>query len=133
MVVEGKELTVESEVYAGCGMGMDAKMLNDKKEEVGYLHIYRVCDATFQIERFAVKEKYRGKGIGSELLNTLQKKVKKYGGKKIIVYPNSEPYEGECYIERRELYEIYGKLGFRFIDSDVDVEKSNCCMVKILA
>lgn len=132
MVVEGKELTVESEVYDGCGMGMDAKMFNEKKEEVGYLHIYHLHDATFQIERFAVKEKYRGKGIGRELLNTLQKKVKKYGGKKIIVYPNSEPYEDECYTKQSELYEIYGKLGFRFADGDVDTEKPNYCMVKKL-
>lgn len=64
------------------------------KEEIGRIGLTVESDY-FQIKYFMVKEKKRNTGVGRKLLEKMIKEVKKAKGTKIIVFPNSEPYEGD--------------------------------------
>lgn len=78
-----------------------------------------------QIEFFRVHEKFRNQGIGKQLLQCVKEELKQSGCEYILVYPNSDPYEGESYFESEELYEVYQHLGFSFTKEDIDLSRPN--------
>ena len=96
--------------------------------EIGYLDM--ICSDNYvQIDHFRVREEERGNGIGRKLMDALLDRLNKAGYTEIVVYPNSEPYEGDSYLEPAKLYEIYGKLGFVLADKNADTSKSNNKMI----
>lgn len=47
------------------------------------------------------------------------------GGTTIIVYPCPESYSNEDMVAIEELYAIYKKMGFAFVDENADISKCN--------
>lgn len=80
------------------------------KAEIGEIMVDKIS-TYYQIKFFRVLEKYRHQGIGSKLLNAVIQETKE---SQIIVYPNSEAYEGEKPVDNETLYTIYEHLGFQF-------------------
>ena len=101
------------------------------KEEIGRIGLTVESDY-FQIKYFMVKEKKRNTGVGRKLLGKMIKEVKKAKGTKIIVFPNSEPYEGDKPIKPEKLYKIYEHLGFDLENKKADLKKPNNKMIMIL-
>jgi GNAT superfamily N-acetyltransferase len=95
-----------------------------RKIEVGEIGLAQSCDY-FLIRYFHVKEKYRNKGVGKELLNTIIEELQTENYSYIEVVPNSDPYEGESYIDNEKLYSIYQHLGFEFVDENADPKAYN--------
>lgn len=94
-------------------------------KEIGILGFVEGDEGYCRIDFFRVREAEREKGIGRRLLETAIEELRKHGYTEIIVYPKSEPYEGDSYIEPQELYEIYQHLGFCFTEENVDRERCN--------
>lgn len=95
------------------------------KKEVGILGFVESDNGYCRIDYFRVREAERGKGIGRKMLERGVEEMRKRGYTEIIVYPSSEPYEEETYVEVPELYEIYKHLGFYFSREDVDTTRLN--------
>lgn len=95
------------------------------KKEVGILGFVEGDNGYCRIDYFRVRETERGKGIGRKMLERGIEELRKHGYTEIIVYPSSEPYEEERYIEASELYEMYMRFGFIFTREDVDIIKLN--------
>lgn len=95
------------------------------KKELGILGFIEGDNGYCKLEFFRVRETERGKGIGRNLLEIGIEELRKHGYAEIIVYPKSEPYDGEGCIEPMELYKIYQQLGFCFTEKDVDRTRNN--------
>lgn len=95
-----------------------------RKIDVGEIGLAQEHDY-FLIRYFQVKEKYRNKGVGKELLNTIIRELQNVNYSYIEVVPNSDPYEGESYIDNEKLYSIYQHLGFEFVDENADPKAYN--------
>ena len=100
------------------------------KKEIGCINIIANPNfGFFKIESFRVKEKYRKTGIGRQLLDAMVHEISKVGGGNLMVYPNSEPYEGDSYINHPNLYQIYEHLGFVLEDPSSDKSRPNHKMI----
>jgi len=82
-----------------------AMMAYDRKEFVGGIS-FRCYEATAIIDYLAVKEKWRGQGIGLRLLKDTEREVRSYGGHHITV--ESMAYQAP---------DFYRKYGFQDIAS----------------
>ena len=103
------------------------------KQEIGRLELIINPTADyFRIDGFRVHQKWRNKGVGRKLIQQAKKIVKVNGGKRFLVYPNSEPYKGEDYVEPEVLYKIYQHLGFQLEDLSADIKKPDHLMVMFL-
>lgn len=71
----------------------------------------------------------RKKGIGKKLFGEMIKVVENSGFDSLVVRPNSEPYEGDSYLEPQLLYQIYMKLGFKFLNKNVELDKPSSKMI----
>lgn len=101
-----------------------------RKREIATIGMNANFDSDeYQIEFFRVREEERNKGIGSKLLNYIVNEAKKCGCKRLVVYPNSESYEGDKIIEPQCLYTIYEHLGFKLEDSRADRTRPNNKMI----
>lgn len=101
-----------------------------EKEEVGRIGITPIFEEDcYKIGCFRVREKVRKSGIGKKLFREMIKVVDNSGFGSIVVYPNSEPYEGDSYLEPQLLYQIYMRLGFEFVDEKVELDKPNSKMI----
>ena len=101
-----------------------------EKEEVGRISITPICEEDcYKIGCFRVREKVRKSGIGKKLFGEMIKVVESSGFGSVVVYPNSEPYEGDSYLEPYILYQIYMKLGFKFLNKNVELDKPNIKMI----
>ena len=106
-----------------------------KKEEIGTIGMTVYKDnenSIFQIEYFRVRESFRKQGIGRKLISAMIEEAKKADCCEIIVYPESESYEGEHDIEIELLYKIYEKYGFKFTDETASRNISNNKMVLVI-
>lgn len=100
------------------------------KKEIGFIRLISHSPSNYyKIEFFKVREKYRRKHIGKDMLSRVVEDVKAEGGTRIFVYPNSDPYDGDSRIEPPILYEIYKNLGFEFTSDIVDLSKPNNEMI----
>ena len=98
-----------------------------RKEETGLIQIRHDMGDTYRIQQFMTITTQRRKGIGRKLLKAMVKEIRRNGGTTIIVYPCPESYpnaDGGA-IEVEELYAIYKKLGFAFVDENADITKCN--------
>lgn len=103
------------------------------KQEIGRLELIINPTADYyRIDGFRVHQKWRNKGVGRRLIQQAKKIVKANGGKRFLVYPNSEPYKGEDYVEPEVLYKIYQHLGFQLEDLSADIKKPDHLMVMFL-
>lgn len=103
------------------------------KQEIGRLEL--IIDPAadyFRIDGFRVHQKWRNKGVGRRLIQQAKKIVKVNGGKRFLVYPNSEPYKGEDYMDSETLYRIYQHLGFQLEDLSADLDKPDHLMTMFL-
>lgn len=109
-----------------------------ENKEVGRLDI--MLDKVLgycKIERFQVRPTYRNRKIGSNMLHKVVVNVKNTACKvnEIEVYPNPEPYsiydsnEKDEPMKNEELYQIYEKLNFQYVDKNVNKNKSNNRMI----
>ena len=103
------------------------------QELIGTIQIRCHQDKVYRIQQFMVKEEQRNKGIGRRLFEAGAKKIKKAGGTTIIVYPCPESYSNEDGVTIEELYVIYKKLGFAFVDENADISKCNQKMYKTIS
>lgn len=98
------------------------------KSEVGELIINVNCIKNKlygQVERFCVAPKYRNHGNGKNMLNLAIAELKKLKVAYVMVAPNPEPYEEEEPLSYPILYSIYGKLGFVFLNDNVNLQNPN--------
>lgn len=103
------------------------------KQEIGRLELIINPTADYyRIDGFRVHQKWRNKGVGRRLIQQAKKIVKANGGKRFLVYPNSEPYKGEDYVEPEVLYKIYQHLWFQLEDLSADIKKPDHLMVMFL-
>lgn len=103
------------------------------KQEIGRLEL--IIDPAadyFRIDGFRVHQKWRNKGVGRRLIQQAKKIVKVNRGKRFLVYPNSEPYGGEDYVDPEVLYRIYQHLGFQMKDLSADLKKPDHLMIMFL-
>ena len=101
-----------------------------EKEEVGRISITPICEEDcYKIECFRVREKVRKKGIGKKLFGEMIKVVENSGFNSLVVRPNSEPHKGDSYLKPQLLYQIYMRLGFEFVDKNVELDKPNSKMI----
>ena len=69
------------------------------------------------IDRFQVREKFRKHYIGKRLLEEVLMEAEQNDRIQYIkVDPSSNPYLGDSSLKSEELYKVYWKLGFRFIN-----------------
>lgn len=104
-----------------------------RKMEVGRIAITPIFEEDCcKIQCFRVREKLRKNGIGKRLLEKMIQQVEDADFKSLVVYPNSEPYDGDSYVEPQQLYMIYKNLGFEFVDERVTMSKpSNKMIMKL--
>lgn len=120
--------TIEDMLYDGAEAEVYKGII--RKREIGRIGmIANVDTGYFKIEYFRVRQAERGKGIGRRMLLIMLEEMKKVGGTQIIVYPNSEPYENDKYIEPKELYVIYECLGFEMENKKADRNRPNNKMI----
>ena len=84
-------------------------------KEIGFLQINYISDCEYSIDSFRIKNDYRNKGIGRKMLNSAIKRLKELNVIKLSVYPYSDPYEGDPFMEDSLLYKIYKHLGFKTV------------------
>ena len=84
-----------------------------------------LSDNTYRIQQFMTITTQRRKGIGRKLLKAMVKEIRRNGGTTIIVYPCPESYSNEDMVAIEELYAIYKKMGFAFVDENADISKCN--------
>ena len=89
-----------------------------RKEETGLIQIRHDMGNTYRIQQFMTITTQRRKGIGRKLLKAMVKEI-------IIVYPCPESYSNEDMVAIEELYAIYKKMGFAFVDENADISKCN--------
>ena len=84
--------------------------------------IFKDCDQDFYvIGRIAVRKEYRGKKIGSVLLNEAEKHIKENGGKCIVLHA------------QQRITDFYKKSGFvEFGDVEYDEGCPHICMKKYI-
>ena len=105
------------------------------KKEIGTIGMTVYKDkenSFFQIEHFRVRESFRKQGIGRKLISAMIEEAKKADCCEIIVYPESESYEGEHDLEIELLYRIYEKYGFKFTDESASRNISNNKMILVI-
>ncbi len=95
-----------------------------EEKEVGFIELKQIDDY-LQIENFCVKENLRNQKIGYHLLKKAKKVGKWCGFHKMKVFPMSDPYPGDSYINDKDLYIIYQKLGFVFKNENPDLNIAN--------
>ena len=96
-----------------------------RKEETGLIQIRHDMGNTYRIQQFMTITTQRRKGIGRKLLKAMLKEIRRNGGTTIIVYPCPESYSNEDMVAIEELYAIYKKMGFAFVDENADISKCN--------
>lgn len=78
------------------------------KQVIGTVAIIRQSDRTFEIAKMAVTARYRGRGVGSKLLNAATEFARKQGAKTIVLFTSPK-------LEAAN--EMYAKHGFVPFDS----------------
>ena len=96
-----------------------------RKEETGLIQIRHDMGNTYRIQQFMTITTQRRKGIGRKLLKAMVKEIRRNGVTTIIVYPCPESYSNEDMVAIEELYAIYKKMGFAFVDENADISKCN--------
>ena len=92
---------------------------------VGTSSLIKVNDTEYELAKMAVTEKYKGKGIGKNLLECCVEKAKDLGATKLILYSNTKLLSA---------INLYTKFGFKEIPmpTDVHYERANIMMEKYL-
>ena len=94
------------------------------KKKIGHICMLVDADANyFRIDSFGVEEKYRQKGVGRKLIESMIVEAKQIGGNAIIVYPSPECYADEEPMGIEVLYRVYEKLGFTLDSPTADYKK----------
>jgi len=80
----------------------------DESEIAGYISCHgqvllHHCEKVFEIQEFFVRERYRGRGIGKQLLGSLEQVLKNTGSKFLEV---------TSHIKRGKTHKFYSKAGF---------------------
>lgn len=79
-------------------------------------------DIPCEIKTFYVKKKWRKKGIGRKLMKATIKMARKYKQKEIIVYPVADAPVGETPLAPETLYHIYKRLGYNFVEKNINIK-----------
>lgn len=87
----------------------------------------------YRIDAFRVRESVRNLGIGRALMDEMVNEMRNVKENSLIVYPHSEPYDGENNTERHLLYSIYESFGFVMDDVNADRNKLDQKMVLNIA
>lgn len=125
----GKEPEVKNIFNHDAGASVNIKIFH-KKIELGTISMVAVKETDYyRLDSFRVRKIARKHGIGRKLLSAMIEEVKKDGGTTLIVYPNTEPYEGEPGIDPQKLYEIYEHLGFQLANKMADISQPNNKMI----
>jgi ribosomal protein S18 acetylase RimI-like enzyme len=85
-----------------------------KAGEDNYVHKIKKGEEYADLDSLYIKKKFRGKGVGKELVKNCFKKVKEAGYKKVIVSADSK--------ELNKLVKFYMKLGFKPLFTRLMVE-----------
>lgn len=97
----------------------DAKCISDEQIALLQAACYprlKVVEITwYRVRQRLGKKEYRRNGIGKQLFEMLVHMAIEDGYTYIVVQPNSNPYDGDEIVECSKLYNIYWKLGFRFL------------------
>lgn len=81
---------------------------------IGHVSASAVGD-NIQVRDLFVREKYRNKGIESELLNKVLSYAAKRKAKKIVVYCGAEPFSPDGQIPLEQEMAFYQENGFHYV------------------
>lgn len=91
-------------------------------EVIGVICANINIDIPCEIKTFHVEEEWRKKGVGRKLMKATIKMARKYNQKKIIVYPLADASVNETPLAPETLYHIYKRLGYNFVEKNVNIK-----------
>ena len=94
-----------------------------EKEIAGTVALKYVEEGVYEFTKMGVDEKFQGKGIGRALTEAAIEKIKKLGGKKIILYSNTRLVPA---------ISLYRKIGFKQVPVDGPYKRSDIKMELLL-
>ena len=97
--------------------------------ELAFLDVEKIDEKTFSIANFIVPHEFRGKGVGSKLLNEAISDADK---ECVTLTLTARPYATDNKEELEKLKSFYEKFGFeRKRGSNIMIRESNCNLYKL--